>query len=109
MAVEGNPEAMDAMLALIDAGLLERRNCSSCRFSQTDGTSDGWFCHRYPPVQRPDAIWFWPRVTDAGWCGEWAAPDPQPRDAVTGVIPVMRRLHDEANWESAKENDNGQR
>ncbi len=50
--------------------------CATCRFSLplTLPTGAKFLCRRYPPQIKVDGLPAFPRLTIAGWCGEFQRP-----------------------------------
>lgn len=44
--------------------------CDQCVFYSFGPDEGEGTCHRYPPLQAPDSVQYWPRVRCDDWCGE---------------------------------------
>ncbi|MDF1657295.1 MAG: hypothetical protein P1U58_06760 [Verrucomicrobiales bacterium] len=54
---------------------MDEVSCRTCRYLDFQGElrtdAEGGECRRHAPVPGANQIASWPRVTWAGWCGEW--------------------------------------
>lgn len=44
--------------------------CNQCLFYSFGPDEGEGECHRYPPLQAPNSVQYWPRVRCGDWCGE---------------------------------------